>query len=348
MAKQLFILFLAVLCLTVAFAKEKVSYPSGGLCATNYTNLKDHPRDSKTYNEFWTYQFHLEGNVRVILNYSRANLGRIKDPVCGADLSIIGFRGKNYTVAREYPKSNFRFTDNSQQLNVHRKIWYKGALPGTHQVHFATRKKGVSYLVDLHFSEILPGQTWGNGIFKLGREEVGIFIHIPRASVRGVIAVNADTLEVSGTAYMDHTFQTDMGTKLVHSGYRYQATKGPVNVGYLMSPTSDFEPRLIGFGVQGLKEGRLRLLRPGAIDVKSMNKVRGIKVPSEMDIRYREITLNLRRNRDLQTHSILSEFKGGKKWIAKKFMGGEVLYFRGEGLVGNQQKADYNFLQLKK
>jgi hypothetical protein len=74
-----------------AGAAEHIQLPTGDLRAAVLTDLKPHHSGSKTYNEFWTYHFLLDGNVQAVLNFSRVNLGSFKAPVCGADLTLMGF-----------------------------------------------------------------------------------------------------------------------------------------------------------------------------------------------------------------------------------------------------------------
>ncbi len=330
---------------STTWGKKSVTSPSGSLRNTQYSDLKDHPSKSKTYNEFWTYQFLLNNNMTVHFNYSRANLGRIKDPVCGTDLSIINFKKKTYTLAREYPKSNFQFTDSEERLNIHKNIWFSGKLPESHRVFLHTTKKGIEYLVDLSFTDIQVGKTWGDGIFKLGSEKIGIYVHIPRAKVKGFIAINGDSLAVEGTAYMDHTFQTKMGTKLVKNGYRYMSTTGPIELGYILQPQKKYSQKPVGFGLQEV-EGKLQLLTPTAIKINKQAKAKKLKVATDLSLVYKESTVNLKRSRDNQQLSILNEFSGMTKWAVKRFMGGEVIYFRGQGML-NEKKMAYNFFGLK-
>ncbi|MBF0431657.1 MAG: hypothetical protein HQK83_10280 [Fibrobacteria bacterium] len=336
--------FWLVTAVLVSFSFGEVTFPSGGLTNTSFTDLKDHPQNSKTYNEFWTYHFDLSQNIQIVLNFSRANLGRLKDPVCGTDMAVIGFKGKNYTVAREYPEKNFQFSNAIEGLNVHKNIWFKGALPKAHQVYFNTKKNGVSYYVNLKFSEISQGKTWGDGVFKLGNEKVGIFIHIPRARVQGVVAINNDTLVVEGTCYMDHTFQSDMGTKLVKYGYRYQAVGDNIHVGYILETLKQYQKKIIGFGLTGTP-GSLSLLKPENVYLSSSHKPRGVRMPKKMTIKYDSRSVVFTRDKDRSSWSILSEFRGIVKWTAKKFMGGEIIYFRGQGKADGL-KANYNFFGL--
>lgn len=320
----------------------EVRLPVGGLRPATVTDLKPHPSGSKTYNEIWTYQIHLEDGLVAFLNFSRVNLGSFKSPVCGADLNLVGFKGQNYTVAREYDKKNFKFTEGEQKLEVHENIWFQGALPAAHRVFFSTRKKDISYLVDLEFSDIVPGQVWGDGMFKMGSETVGIFIHIPRAKVSGKVAVNGDTLKVTGLAYMDHTFQTTLVPELVDAGYRYISQNGEPEVGYFLDPDRDYGNVPVGYGLR-YKAGVPSLLKPLGMTAPSAAKAKGINVPTRLEITFADSTKSVvERNSDRLQQSVLHEFSGLTKKFIKNFMGGEIFAFKGTGTL-NGGPAGYNF-----
>jgi hypothetical protein len=331
-----------------ALAAQHIQLPTGDLRAAVLTDLKPHPSASKTYNEFWTYHFLLDGNIQVILNFSRVNLGSFKSPVCGADLTIMGYQGKNWTVAREYDKKNFVFADSSQGLRVHENIWFSGRLPESHQVHFATTKKNVSYYLDLDFSDILPGRVWGDGMFKFGGgDAVGIFIHIPSAKVKGRLGVNNDTVAVSGKAYMDHTFQTDLAPNLVSAGYRYVSEDGPPEAGYFLDPAPKFERQPVGYGLKSLN-GELVLRKPQTLKVLSASKAMGSKVATAVEIAYQDGGKTvLNRSEDRLQQSVLHEFSGFSKMAIKSFMGGEILTFRGLGTIAGARPMAYNFFTVE-
>ncbi|MDB5051186.1 MAG: hypothetical protein JWO30_4257 [Fibrobacteres bacterium] len=331
-----------------ASAGERIQTPTGDLRSTVLADLKPHAGASKTYNEFWTYQFYLEGNIQVVLNFSRVNLGSFKSPVCGADLTILGFKGANYSVAREYDKKNFQFTDSNQQLRIHEKIWFDGKLPDAHHVHFATNKKDVGYFLDLDFSDILPGKVWGDGMFKFGSSDaVGIFIHIPCAKVCGRLAINQDTLEVKGRAYMDHTYQTDLAPDLVGAGFRYVTQSGPLEVGYVMDPVGRFDKQPVGYGLRHA-EGGFTLLKPSSLKVVSKSKAMGANVPTVLEIQYQDgMKSVLQRSQDRLQQSTLHEFSGFAKMAIKSFMGGEILVFRGMGTLNGAQPMAYNYFSVE-
>lgn len=319
-----------------------VKPPAGDLHPATVSDLKPHPSGSKTYNELWTYHFFLDGNIQAYLNFSRVNLGSFKDPVCGADLNLLGFKGRNYTVAREYDKKNFVFTEANHQLRVHENIWFQGKLPEAHRVYFSTRKKEVSYLVDLQFSDIVPGHVWGDGMFRLGSETVGIFIHIPRARVTGRIAVDQDTVAVSGLAYMDHTFQTALAPRLVDGGYRYISQGPDLEVGYFLDPDREYGSAPLGYGLRR-QGGTFTLLKPSALVAPAKGKALGVQVPTRLEVTFADGTKSaLERKSDRLQQSYLHEFSGIAKMAIKRFMGGEIMAFKGMGSL-NGAPAGYNF-----
>lgn len=328
-------------------AGVKITPPSGELRNTELNDLKPHPSASKTYNELWTYHFFLEGNILAYLNFSRVSLGSFKDPVCGADLTLLGFKGRNYSVAREYPKENFTFKDANSELRVHEKIWFDGKLPEAHHVHFVTSKKDVNYFVDLNFTEIEAGKVWGDGMFHFGSSDaIGIFIHIPSAKVSGTIAINGDTLKVSGKAYMDHTFQSDMAPDLVSDGVRYISQTEPLEVGYILTPSPKFEAKRVGYGLRKTSAG-YTLLKPASLRVVAWTKPLGVKVPGKLEVQYMDSSkATLERKEDRLQQSTLHEFSGFTKMAIRSFMGGEIFTFKGLGTLNGNQPAAYNFFAV--
>ncbi|MEO6097559.1 MAG: lipocalin-like domain-containing protein [Fibrobacteria bacterium] len=329
-------------------ADEHIQSPTGDLRTAVLTDLKPHSSGSKTYNEFWTYQFALDGNIQAVLNFSRVNLGSFKSPVCGADFTLLGFNGKNYSVAREYEKRNFVFTDSNQQLSVHEKIRFEGKLPDTHRVRFATTKRDVAYFLDLTFTDILPGKIWGDGMFKFGTSDaVGIYIHIPSAKVSGRLAIDKDTIAVSGTAYMDHTFQTDLAPALVSSGFRYVSQGQPLEVGYLLDPASKYSQMVVGYGLRE-SGGNFTLLKPTDMKTVSAGKAMEVKVATEVEFTFSDGSKSLlTRREDRLQQSTLNEFSGLTKMAIKSFMGGEVISFKGQGKINNSRAMAYNYFRVK-
>ncbi|MBO7130715.1 MAG: hypothetical protein J6V65_01050, partial [Fibrobacterales bacterium] len=182
-------LFAALALLALSAQAAPIVAPAGAPHAPGPAEMGSHPIDSKTYNEVWTWQARLNGTMDLLVNFTRGNFGSFKDPVCGANVLLVGFGGKTLSVAREYPKSNFSWDPGAARIQVHRQIWAEGLPPKAHRLRFATTKKGVEWLVDLEFSQIAPSLVRGNGVWKLGGHAFGQVIHIPWAKVSGTIVV---------------------------------------------------------------------------------------------------------------------------------------------------------------
>lgn len=310
---------------------------------TTFADLRDQPYSTSTYNEYWTYTFLLQDSLVVILNFSRVDAGKLKDPVCGSDLSILNFKGKNYTVAREYPRKNFIVNTQTEGIQVHKNIWFKGALPQEHSVYFHTLKKGMEYKVSLTFSEIAPGITFKNPEYSLPKGKAKLYLPIPRARVQGWVRINGDSLRVEGLATMDHTVQSEMGTRLIEKGFRFQTTQ--LNqLGYLLQPQDSRE--LVGFYAKRKSDGTYDLLKVPQWSIEKKQKVDGTEVPSQISLEVQGSRLYLNSKKNLQIHYVLDEFSGASRWVVKKFMGGEPFYFRSHALLGDSP-AFYQFFGVK-
>jgi hypothetical protein len=178
------------------------SSPSGELRATGVQDLLLVKRKPRWYNEVWSWQFLFDNGTQASLNFTWARLG-FKDPVCGADLSLAGFHGRNYSVGREYPEDRFQQQASPFRIQIHPEIWAQGLPPGSHHVHFSTTKN-EGYYVDLEFSHMVPGVAWGEGTWKAGDGAMTMALAIPSARVRGHIAVGRDTVAVEGWAVLEH------------------------------------------------------------------------------------------------------------------------------------------------
>ena len=319
--------------------------PQGGLRRDVVADYAPDPRPGKTHNEFWTWQFLLDGGTQVQLNLSRVNFGSLKDPVCGADLAIMNFRGRNHYVAREYPLSNFAWEPGDERLRVHPGIWAEGLPPRAQHVRFATRKGGKSYYLDLTLEKMMPGVVWGDGVFRLGDgESVSLFMHVPRARVRGRLAVDEDTVEVKGVAWMDHMRQTQFGTRFMDAGYRYVVTEGRAEGGYFFQDGG----AVFGYGVRE-EGGGLVLLKPVGFAINERSSWGGISVPRRLDVSMDgRGPLRLRRTEDRQRTSLLQELGSFERMGARVYLGGELIGYRGLARVDDSLPAVYSFTMVKR
>lgn len=326
---------------------EAVIVPTGGERALTADDFRPHPATGSAYNEIWSYSLLLNDGMQATFSLSQAHLGSLMSPVSGAEFAISGFDGKSYRAPKEYDLEDLRYDARTGRLQVHPRIYVEGVLPRRHSLHFGAAKHGVEFEVALMFSDIAPGLTWGDGVFRLGSERIGMFLHIPYARVSGTITIDGATKRVSGTAYMDHTFQTNFAPKIVRNTYRYVQHGDAMEVGYLIAPHERFEDRVIGLGA--VREGgRFRLRKPEAVEVVSARRALGAEVPRQLAVRFEgggQTILN--RERDQQAFSALEELSGLQKAVVKRFIGGEVTVFRGRGTTNRGGRVVYDYLVVK-
>lgn len=338
-------LFACVLALLPVHSASAADMPQGGLRRDMLSDYAPDPSPGRTHNEFWTWQFRLNDGLQIQMNMSRVHLGSLKDPVCGSDLAVMGFKGRNYFVAREYPLRNFTWDPGAGRLEVHNNIWAEGIPPREHRVHFSTSKGGVDYFLDLTFEHMTPGAVWGDGMFRLaGGEKASLFFHIPSARVRGRLAINGDTIAVRGFGAMDHSRQTQFATRFMDAGYRYVVTSGRVEAGYFLQKGS----RVSGYGIRE-ENGVLKLLKPEALRIDERTSWGGISVPRRLDVLLDgRPPVNLQRVEDRQRTSVLQELGSLERMGARMYLGGEIFGYRGMGRVDDSLPAIYSFTMVKR
>ena len=310
-------------------------------------DFRPHRPTGSAYNEIWSYTFLLNDGMQAAFSLSYANLGSLMSPVSGAEFSVSGFDGASYRAPKEYGAEDMVYTAAASRLQVHPKIFVEGALPRSHRVHFEAGKHGVEYEVDLQLSNIAAGLTWGDGLFHLGNERIGMFIHIPYARVAGTITIGGVTKRVSGTAYMDHTFQSDFATKLVRSAYRYVQHDGTMEVGYFIAPAARYEDRVIGLAAVR-RDGRFHLRKPETLQVVSTRPALGVQVPRQLAVHYAgggQTIVN--RERDEQAFSALEELGTIQKAVVTRYIGGEAVVFRGRGTTNRRGRIAYDYFLVK-
>lgn len=326
---------------------DLVVVPEGGERALGTDDFGPHTPEGNAYNEVWTYTFLLNDGMQATFNLSYARLGSLMAPVSGAEFSISGFDGQTFRAPKQYDAEDLTYVPETGRLQVHPKIYVEGTLPGRHRIRFEAWKDGLDYEVDLTLTEVARGLTWGDGVFELGSERLGMFIHIPYARVAGTVTIEGATKRVSGTAYMDHTFQTEFAPKLVRSSYRYIQHSGDMEVGYFIAPHDRYQNRIIGLGA--VKErGRFRLRKPESVQVVSSQRTLRTDVPKQLLMRYEgggQTILN--RDRDSQSFAALGDLGSIQRAVVKRYIGGEVAVFRGRGITNQRHRFAYDFLVVK-
>jgi len=337
-----------LLCLAGTLPAAALTVPQGDLRRDTPADYAPQSNPGKTHNEFWTWQFSLNDGIQAQLNLSRVHFGKFKDPVCGADLAVMGPGGRSEFVAREYALSNFKWEPSAGRLAVHANIFAEGLPPREHRVFFATTKGGKDYFLDLTFERMTPGVVWGDGLFRLGGgESVALFLHIPRARVKGRLGIGKDTIDVRGFGWMDHSRQSQFGTRFMDAGYRYVVTEGRTEGGYFFTEGNT----VFGYGVRE-ENGGLVLVRPSSIGAPERTTWGGVSVPKRLEIGVASgAPVRFTRLADRQRTSVLQELGKLERYGARMFLGGELLGYRGTGSVDGGDAtypAVYSFTMVKR
>ena len=136
---------------------------------------------------------------------------------------------------------------------------------------------------------------------------------------------------MSGTAYMDHTFQTDVGPKIAKQGTRFiHHSPNGYDVGYILFINK--KDKYLGYSLHS-NSNKITALDISQVEAVKTKKTSGVKnFIQSMTVLFsdgskRAVTF------DTPTYklSVLDEFGYFTKKVVKTFMGGEVVHFRGKG-----------------
>lgn len=346
------------LLLWLSFSTEPEAQPlnaNGSLTPLKADHIWAQTLTGSHFNEFWTWHFFMDDGMMVTITFSAANFGNLKAPVSGVRVSVVGLEDQTWQVTREYPIEELIQDRESGlfKLREEREVWFKGRLPDDMQLRVDTTKDGIRYDIHLFLSDIQPGFKMGDGIYRIGSEEIGLYTHIPFARARGHVEVNGIRRDVTGTAHMDHTFQNQTTTRLMDSGYRFISHRDRDNwdVLFFFLPAGERNNRTIGYYINS------RNARPDgffvhAIENMNTSRLHGKRIMSEGNLMLMHPggimkTVQLNRTRDMERFSMLSELSWVERRVARTFLGGEVLEFRGEAslkLSNREHKSGfYNF-----
>jgi len=330
-------------------AQDYLTKPENGIRYLDSDEIKQHEKSGGYYNEFWNYHISLDNGSEIYLNYSISHFGGVRDAVTGARLSLLNWNGENYKAAREYGLDKLVFDEKDYKflLNKERGIWYEGKLPNKHKVHYKTNKNDTHFDINLDFVEIKSAFTWGDGKFKMGDNDLsGMYTQIPSAKIEGFIALDFDTVYVSGTASMVQFHQTNIATRLFEKSFRYDKITGNGYLGgYFLIP-KDANTEIVGYGYEN-KNGELVLKKPTSITTKSTKEFKGETVASEIEICYQEQECERIQISDISEKiTMLDELSGLKKMFAKRFLGGDIIELRGSALLNKINPVSFSLTVL--
>lgn len=330
----LFVLFFAT---TFAFSVD-ITEPKGSPRGTTVDDFMPHPISTKEFNETWSYQFVFDNGTRAFVNYAILYVPGSGTKV-GCDMTLWNFKGKTYTVGRQYPPERLKANKSTATLDIKGEYKMENKPGKGHHVLFSADKDG-KFLLDVTFESAEPGKTLGSGIWSVGSAKMGQYVHIPYGRVTGKIAYNEDTIQVKGYAYMDQVWQTVQANNVAIRSINFSTNaRNPLFAGRI-SLASDGKP--FGFAIYNGPEGS-KVVSPKVIkDDESIYNGKAFP-KGALDITWKEESPALRfpANKTYQKASILDKIDG---WFAKKAFkvaAGEVFFYRGRTDGSHGKKLDW-------
>jgi len=335
---RLFLYTLLILS-AVSFAAD-VSAPKGKIRNVTVDDFMPHKETTKEFNETWSYQFVFDNGTRAFVNF-----GLMHIPGTGrkntTEMTFWNFKGKTYTIGRQYPPERLQPIKDKNTINIKNEYLMENKPGKGHRVLFTADKNG-KYFLDLTFDSAEPGKVIGDGVWKVGNEKFGQYVHIPYGRVSGRIGYNDDTISVKGYAYMDQTWQTVQATDLAIRSVNFSTNaRSPLYAGRI-SITKD--GNLLGYALYNGAEG-LQVVTPKEVK-EGESTYKGKDFPKgNLTFDWNEGNvpqLQFHAAKPLQKASILDKVEG---WFAKKAFkiaaGGEVFFYRGRSELGNGKKLDW-------
>lgn len=341
--KLFFLMFLFPLILQ---AQGTIQYPEKSLRDAEPEDFLAKNLPSRYYNELWTYHVNLENGIQVIYTFSINDFGAFKDRVTGAKLIVSWTDGNTYVVNKEYDPSWLINEADSSYLRLRhdRPYWARGNFDDEHVLNFQNTKDGVEYDLNLTFYDISKGKSLGDGVYKTGDNEIGMFLLMPHAKVKGYVSINGERVEARGVGYMDHIYQNNLSTELIDRSYRVKTgdDQNGMFLHFITLNTGEQESP-IGYGV-GYKNGNATMITPAGIEqVRSSNHL-----DSEILVRTDQIkTMEIEVQEHFNTYSLLRELGRVQRFFAKRVTGGELLEMNGTVTIDGEEPGYFYYLVAK-
>ncbi len=320
---------LIVLCLT-AFCVSAVNNPVGEARKTNAADFFRHPQKSENYNEMWSYVFILDNGTKIYVNYTWMYVPTQGFKI-GTDFSVWNFKGKSYSVGRQYPTDRFVENKNANSISINNDDYLMEKLPGVgHRILFSANKNGRKFL-DLTFTSAVNGQVQGDGVFSVDGAKFGLFVHIPYGRVKGRLGIGEDTVEVQGYGYMDHAWQTEKPAEMATRMITFSMPSSKSFIAGRISVTKNGEP--FGYAINHLESSSGIIYASSVLEDEK--KYSPKKFPKNLAFVWNNPAIAPLKfeAKAQETFSILSNFDGFLERNAVKLALGELLYKRGRSVT---------------
>lgn len=347
MKKVLLPLFIFLLLSSLPTSAQNITFPESHFRDIEPNDFVAKNLSSKYYNELWTYHINLENGIQIIYNFSISDFGSFKDRATGVRLQVSWKDGKTYVANKKYSVSDLVTDPDNKHIRVHpnRPFWAKGSFDGEHVLNFKNERDGVLYDLNLTLHDISQGKVLGDGIYNIGNNEIGLFLMIPHAKVKGFVALNGDTVQAKGTAYMDHIYQDNRSTELTDKSYRIKS--GDDQNGFLLhfiTLKDGSSKNVIGYGIK-YQNGVANKLTPRELKSLESTSVRDISLDTKLMVNcYQMEPLTLQVDKHLSTYSIMDELGSFQKFFAKRVLGGELIEMNGTLNIGEGKKGYFYYM----
>lgn len=321
-----FLLFFVAISSISVFATEVIP-PSSESRPVSKEDFFKHRETTKNFNETWSYLFVFTNGTKAYINFASLPIPSQGRKI-GCDLSFFSPKWKNPSVGRQYPPERLIVQKDKKRMTI-KEEYFMENIPGKGHRVFFSADKGGRFFVDITFTSAVPGIVPGNGIWKVGKEQMTQFIHIPYGKVTGRIGFNEDTIAVSGYGYMDHIFQSASSIDLVDRSLSFSMPYSDSMYAGRVSLSKNGFP--LGYGVF-IQNGKPEIITPKQV-LENGKNYSGKSFPKQELIltwvsSIPELKIDVSKVQ--QKFSILNNFDG---WFAKKaaklLMGGEVWFYRG-------------------
>jgi hypothetical protein len=297
--------------------------------------------------EIWSYVLLLEDGILVHLSLFRSNMGFPVGRVSGAELSVIGMTTDPVAMLRQYPDSNFEYRADGAvpRIAVHPRIWVEGSPLGSQTLRFDSTKRGVRLRLDVRIEDPEPAAVWKEGVFEVGGNRIGWIPLIARGGVTGTLQIDDVSRPIRGTVYTDHSFITDRPDRLIETVYQFAAHEDPWAVGMVLRTSRRAGRTHVGYVVEPAGSGAVA--RPiSAVEGLFVERYQDVYYPQRVDLRTPNGLLSLTEATARQRFSLLADLSSIKRLLFRTFIGGELVFVRGDGLIDERRFA-YSYRSVR-